>query len=162
MTTVVTSIGLQGLEGYKVHVEVQMIPGNESVSIVGLPDACVKESKDRVMAALYANDCRSFDKKIIINLSPSEQKKNSPLFDLAMAVGLMKEMNHFPHKIPSDSAFLGVLSLDGTVKSVKGMLPAILAAKKHKIKILYLPVIEDLPFSELVLCACHHPNFVEV
>lgn len=55
--------------------EVQLLSGFEGVSIVGLPDASVKESKDRVMAALYANDCEVPDKKIIINLSPAEQWK---------------------------------------------------------------------------------------
>ncbi|MFS0864566.1 magnesium chelatase domain-containing protein [Fredinandcohnia sp. 179-A 10B2 NHS] len=149
MATVVTSIGLQGLEGYKVSVEVQIIPGKDSVSIVGLPDACVKESKDRVLAALYSINCQFPEKKIVINLSPTEQKKNSPLFDVAMAVGLMKEMNYFQDKIPPNSAFLGVLSLNGEIRAVRGMLPAILAAKKHHIKILYLLYIEDLPFSEI-------------
>ncbi|MDQ0415698.1 magnesium chelatase domain-containing protein [Mesobacillus stamsii] len=70
-----------------------MIPGVEGVSIVGLPDASVKESKDRVMAALYANDCQLPDKKVVINLSPAEQKKNSPIFDLA--IGIMKERGNF-------------------------------------------------------------------
>lgn len=55
MAVVIPSIGLKGIEGYKVDVEVRLIPGIEGVSIVGLPDASVKESKDRVMAALYAN-----------------------------------------------------------------------------------------------------------
>lgn len=68
--------------------EVQFLPGIEGVSIVGLPDASVKESKDSVMAALYANGCEVPDKKIIINLSPAEEKKNSPIFDLAMVIGL--------------------------------------------------------------------------
>lgn len=149
MTTVVKSIGLRGLEGYEVNVEVQIIPGRESVSLVGLPDASVKESKDRVMATLYANDCSFPGKKIIINLSPSEQKKNIPIFDLAMAIGLMKEMHYIQREISENTAFLGALSLTGEIKSVKGMLPAILAAKKQNINILYLPYIDDLPFTKL-------------
>lgn len=134
MATIVTSIGLKGMEGYRVQVEVQMIPGVESVNIVGLPDASVKESKDRVMAAVYTNDCQIPDKKIIINLSPAEHKKNSPIFDLAMAIGVMKEAGEIRHPIPDNAAFLGVLSLDGSIKSVDGMLPAIVAAKKRKHK----------------------------
>ncbi len=86
MATVISGIGLKGMEGYLVNVEVQLLPGVEGVSIVGLPNAAVKESKDRVMAALYANDCEVPDKKIVINLSPAEQQKNSPIFDLAMAI----------------------------------------------------------------------------
>ncbi|RDW21442.1 magnesium chelatase [Oceanobacillus arenosus] len=149
MATVVTSIGLKGMEGYRVQVEVQLIPGVEGVSIVGLPDASVKESKDRVMAALYANDCQIPDKKIIINLSPAEQKKNSPIFDLAMAIGIMKEAGEIRHAIPADAAFLGVLSLDGSIKPVAGMLPAVVAAKKEKIKILYLPPMPDFPLQSI-------------
>jgi magnesium chelatase family protein len=112
MATIVKSIGLKGMEGYLVQVEVTMMPGVESVSIVGLPDVSVKESKDRVMGAVYANDCQIPDKKIIINLSPSEEKKNSPLFDLAMAIGVMKEAGEIKDRIPENAAFLGVLSLE--------------------------------------------------
>ncbi|SFD87488.1 Subunit ChlI of Mg-chelatase [Lentibacillus persicus] len=57
MAVIVSSIGLKGIEGYRVDVEVQLLPGVEGVNIVGLPDASVKESKDRVVAALYVNDC---------------------------------------------------------------------------------------------------------
>lgn len=149
MATVVTSIGLKGIEGYIVQVEVQLLPGVESVSIVGLPDASVKESKDRVMAALYVNDCEVPDKKIVINLSPAEQKKNSPIFDLAMAIGIMKESGDFKNAIPEDAAFLGVLSLDGSIKPVNGMLLAIMAAKKEKIKKLYLPPLKDIPLTHI-------------
>lgn len=111
MATVVSSIGMQGIDGYRVQVEVQLIPGKEEVNIVGLPDASVKESKDRVMAALYANGCQIPDKKIVINLSPTEQKKNSPIFDLAMAIGIMSEVDEMKDPIPEQAAFLGVLSL---------------------------------------------------
>jgi magnesium chelatase family protein len=62
MATIIPSIGLKGMEGYRVQVEVQLLHGLEGISIVGLPDASVKESKDRVIAALYANDCQLPDK----------------------------------------------------------------------------------------------------
>lgn len=128
MATVVSSISLRGIEGYKVQVEVQLLPGIEGVSIVGLPDASVKESKDRVMGALYAYDCEVPDKKIIVNLSPTEERKNSPFFDQTMAIGIMKEAGELKDPIPDDAAFIGGLSLDGSVKPVDGMLPVILAA----------------------------------
>ncbi|GAA0615549.1 YifB family Mg chelatase-like AAA ATPase [Virgibacillus siamensis] len=149
MATVVSSIGLKGIEGYRVEVEVQLLPGVEGVNIVGLPDASVKESKDRVMAALYANDCEVPDKKIVINLSPAEQKKNSPVFDLAMAIGVMKEAGDIKDPVPDGAAFLGVLSLDGSIKPVDGMLPAIVAAKKEGVKLLYLPAMKDMPFPQI-------------
>ncbi|WP_170007293.1 YifB family Mg chelatase-like AAA ATPase [Bacillus fonticola] len=149
MATVITSVGLKGLEGYRVHVEVQIIPGVEGVTVVGLPDAAVKESKDRVMAALFANDCVVPDQKVVINLSPAEQRKNSPIFDVAMAVGIMKEAGYIHDPIPEDVAFLGVLSLDGSIRPVEGMLPAILAAKNEKIQTVYLPYTHDFPLTHL-------------
>ncbi|TLS38606.1 YifB family Mg chelatase-like AAA ATPase [Pseudalkalibacillus caeni] len=150
MATVVPSIGLKGIEGYVVKVEVQVMPGLEGVSIVGLPDASVKESKERVLAALHCYKCEEIlTRKIIINLSPAEQKKNSPVFDLAMAIGIMKETGFMREVIPSDTAFLGILSLDGSVKPVDGMLPAILAAKREGFKILYLPPLQDIPLTHI-------------
>lgn len=148
LATVVSSIGLKGIEGYRVQVEVKLVPG-DGVSIVGLPDASIKESKERVMAALYSYDCMIQDQKVVIHLSPAEQKKNSPIFDLAMAIGVMKEAGEIKDEIPADAAFLGVLSLDGTIKSVEGMLPAIIAAKKEGFKILYLPRMENIPFESI-------------
>ncbi|WP_229671708.1 magnesium chelatase domain-containing protein [Lentibacillus kapialis] len=121
----------------------------EGVNIVGLPDASVKESKDRVMAALYANNCEVPDKKIVINLSPAEQKKNSPIFDFAMAIGVMKESGDLKETIPDDAAFLGVLSLGSTIKPVDGMLPAIVAAKKEGVNHLCLTPMKDTPFPQI-------------
>lgn len=72
------------------------------------------------MATLYANDCEVPDKKIVINLSPAEQKKDCPIFNLAMAIGVIKEAEEITDLIPNDAAFLGVLSLDGSIKPVVG------------------------------------------
>lgn len=80
------------------------------------------------MGALYAYDCEVPDKKIIVNLSPTEERKNSPFFDQTMAIGIMKEAGELKDPIPDDAAFIGGLSLDGSVKPVDGMLPVILAA----------------------------------
>ncbi|WEG13399.1 YifB family Mg chelatase-like AAA ATPase [Pullulanibacillus sp. KACC 23026] len=154
MTTVIPSIGLKGMEGYVVEVEVQLVPGIEGMSIVGLPDASVKESRERVLATLYAYGCEVLDKKIIVNLSPSEQRKNSPIFDLAMAIGIMKESGFIKQDIPKDATFLGVLSLGGEVKPVEGMLPAILSAKRQGFKVLYVPPILDVPIHKIEGIEC--------
>ena len=74
-----------------------------------------------------------------MNLSPSDQKKNGPFFDLAMAIGVLKEMGELKEKIPGDSVFIGALSLDGTVEKVEGMLPALMATKSLGFKRAYLP-----------------------
>ncbi|WP_335871135.1 magnesium chelatase domain-containing protein [Bacillus sp. 2205SS5-2] len=110
--------------------EVQAMEGKEYIVIVGLPDASVKESKERAAAALHSMKHSLTDQKIIINLSPAEQKKNGPLFDLPMALGVLLSMKEIHVKISEDDAFIGALSLDRGIQPVEGMLPAISASKK--------------------------------
>ncbi|PGT89041.1 YifB family Mg chelatase-like AAA ATPase [Bacillus sp. AFS040349] len=149
MSSKVTSIGLKGLEGYRIQVEVQVKEGLETMIIVGLPDASVKESKERVAAALHSLGFSLVDMKVTINLSPAEQKKNGPLFDLAIAVGVLKSGNFLKESIPKDSGFIGALSLDGSVLPVEGMLAAILAAKKLQLRKLFLPYDPTIPNIEI-------------
>ena len=75
MATLISSIGLKGMEGYLVNVEVQLLSDAEGISIVGLPNASVRESKVLVLSALYASGCKVPEKKAVINLSPTEQQK---------------------------------------------------------------------------------------
>jgi magnesium chelatase family protein len=149
-------VGLKGLEGYRVQVEVQEMPGIASMVIVGLPDASVKEAKERVSASLYSLGCDFFDKKIIIHLSPSERKKNSPMYDLAMAVAILKAKGQIKEPISTEEAFIGALSLDGTVQPVDGMLPAVLAAKSSVLKVYISPMINNSSslFERFKLCLC--------
>jgi magnesium chelatase family protein len=110
MPSKVTSIGLKGLEGYRVHVEVQVVQGGmESIVIVGLPDASVKESKERVSAALRSIGFPLIDMKVVMNLSPAEQKKNGPLFDLAIALCVLKSGEFLKDDIPTASARVRVI-----------------------------------------------------
>jgi magnesium chelatase family protein len=154
LTVKVLSIGLKGLEGYRVQVEVQASPGVESMVIVGLPDASVKESKERVLSAIRALGGDVIKKKIVVNLSPSEQKKNGPLFDLAMAIGVLKEINHLRKEIPSEATFIGALSLDGTIEKVEGMLPALIAARDLGFKKVFLPYDRLIPIDMLEGLEC--------
>ncbi|OKO87721.1 MG(2+) CHELATASE FAMILY PROTEIN / ComM-related protein [Geobacillus proteiniphilus] len=149
MTVKILSIGLRGLEGYRVQVEVQEVPGIAAMVIVGLPDASVKEAKERVLASLYAFGCDFFDKRLVVHLSPPERKKHSPMFDLAMAIGILKAMGRLTAPVSPDVAFLGSLSLDGAIQPVDGMLPAILAAKKLGFQKVYLPYDPTLPLHHL-------------
>jgi magnesium chelatase family protein len=150
MSVVIKSIGLRGMNGYMVNVEVKAINGLGSFTIVGLPDLSVKESKQRVMATLFSlENTNLFEKKIFINLSPSEQKKNGPFFDLAMAIGIVIELGLFPINPPNDTAFLGALSLDGTIQPIEGILPALLAAKQLGLKQIICPFHLSLAGLEL-------------
>lgn len=159
MTVKVSSIGLKGLEGYLVEVQVKISPGTESMSIVGLPDTSVKESRERVLAALTHFGIDVTDQKIIVNLSPSEQKKNGPLFDLAMAIAILKELNEIKEDLSPKTAFIGALSLDGTVQKAEGMLPALISAKEIGIERIYLPFDPSIPLQMLDGLECivvHH------
>ncbi|WP_141432884.1 YifB family Mg chelatase-like AAA ATPase [Bacillus sp. 03113] len=155
MTVIIESIGLKGMEGYKVNVEVQSIIGRDAIHIVGLPDASVRESKERITAAFYSLGYYMNGKKIIINLTPSEQRKNGPLFDLPIAIGILISMDVIQLKISEDVGFIGALSLDGSIQPFEGMLPIILSARKLGFKRLYLPFDRKLPhieIDELELC----------
>lgn len=154
MTVKISSIGLKGLEGYRVQVQVQVSKGKESMVIVGLPDISVKESKERVLSTVHTLACDVTDQKIVVNLSPSEQKKNGPFFDLAMAIGVLKEIGELKGKIPEDAVFIGALSLDGTVEKVEGMLPALIAAKSLGFKKVYLPYDPLLPLEMMEGMEC--------
>jgi magnesium chelatase family protein len=141
----VNSIGLKGLEGYLVQVQVQVMEGVESFIIVGLPDASVKESRERVSAALHVMGYSLVDKKVVVNLAPAEQRKNGPLFDLAIALAVLKSGEFIEEKLPVDVAFIGTVSLDGSILPVQGMLPAVLAAKRLGLKKVFLPFDSELP-----------------
>lgn len=150
MSIVTKSLGLKGMEGYIVNVEVKVFDGPHSFRIVGLPDTSVKESKQRVLAAILSSFSEGlFEKKIIVNLSPPEQKKNGPFFDLAIAIGILKNIHFIKEEIPENSAFLGALSLDGTVQPVSGILPAIIGAKKKGMKKIFCPFDDSIPFEKL-------------
>ncbi len=149
MGTVISSIGLKGLTGYLVNVEVEMLHGTDQIVIVGLPDTSLKESKERIISALNSIDCRIPDKKVIINLAPADHKKNGPFFDLAMAVGILKCMDKINGSISPTTAFIGALSLQGRIQPIQGILPTVLAAQHLGIKQVYLPYDPNMPIPML-------------
>jgi magnesium chelatase family protein len=147
MTVKISSIGLKGMEGYIVQVQVKISTATESMVIVGLPDASVKESKERVLAAISHFGVDVTDQKIVVNLSPSEQKKNGPLFDLAMTIAALKELKVIKDDIPPKIAFIGALALDGTIERVEGMLA-----------LLFLPSLLDL--NEFIFPLIQQSRFI--
>lgn len=146
----VSSIGLKGMEGYRLRVEVSTCVGADSFKIVGLPDAAVKEAKERIRAALGSLGYVISGQRIIINLSPPDQKKMGSLFDLSMAIALLISLHELEGAVAEDTGFIGALSLDGSLQPVEGMLAAVLAAKKVGLKRLYLPFDEKLPPLDVV------------
>lgn len=130
MLAKVLSSAVIGIDGYLVEVEVDIIQGLPMFTIVGLPEASVKESKERVKSAV-SNSGYSFpDDRITVNLAPANIKKEGTGFDLPIALGILTALSIVPRQIVSQYLFMGELSLDGRIKPVNGTLPMALAAKE--------------------------------
>lgn len=129
MLSVITSCALNGIDAYPVTVEIDVAPGLPGFTMVGLPDSAVKESRERVFAALKNSGFTVPSKRITVNLAPGGIRKEGTAFDLALALGLLmaSEQAELPRLPPY--LFLGELSLDGRLRPVRGVLPAALMAK---------------------------------
>ena len=118
MLAKVTSCAVVGLEGALVEVEVDISPGLPSFTIVGLPDAAVQESKERVRAAIRNSGCQFPMRRITVNLAPADLRKAGPAYDLPIAVGILISSEQVKADI-TNIMFLGELSLDGSVRHVR-------------------------------------------
>lgn len=138
MLSHVRSMGLLGIEGYEVSVECFITNGLPAFDVVGLPDAAVKESRERVRAAIKNCGFKFPVSRITLNLAPAGTKKSGTLYDLPILLGILaaSELVKLP-KTPC--AFLGELSLQGELRQVSGVLPMALAAKDCGVKELYVP-----------------------
>ena len=144
----VASCAVVGLEAAIVQVEVDTAPGLPSLSLVGLPDTAVQESRDRVRAAIKNSGCRFPGNRVTINLAPADLRKEGPAYDLPIAVGLLLASEQIIGD-PADSLFIGELSLDGSVRHVSGVLPAATLAREKGFRTLYVPQ-EDAPEAALI------------
>ena len=140
MFAVVNSVGLLGLNAFAVKVEIEASKGLPSFDIVGLADASVKESRERVRSALRSSDITLPLRKIIINLAPADVKKTGSVYDLAVAVALLRMADLVDDEELRQSAFIGELSLSGEVRPVQGVLPMTIMAQKMGLKAIYVPV----------------------
>ena len=107
--------------------------------LYGLPDASVKEAKERVRTAIRNSDIEFQSKKIVVNLAPADTKKAGPGFDLPIAIGILCSMEIIRNDSLDDIAFIGELALDGEINKVNGILPMCIEAKKLGIKRLVVP-----------------------
>ncbi len=139
MISKVNSCAISGIDGYIVTVEADMSNGIPSVDIVGLPDAAVKESKERVKAAVKNSGFSYPQKKIIINLAPAHTKKEGAYFDLPITIAILTSSMQLEADDLDDYVFIGELSLDGSLRSVNGVLAMTLAAKEHGVKNIIVP-----------------------
>lgn len=130
MASIVKSLGIEGVEGYLVDVEIKTIFGQPMVSIVGLGDMAIKEAKERIVAAINDGGYTFPEMKIVINLAPSDMKKGGSHFDLPMALGILLETGQLKIKRRERYAYIGELSLNAKIRSCNGILPMVIAAKK--------------------------------
>jgi len=135
----VLSSAVLGIDAYRVEVEVDINSGLPSFTTVGLPEASVKESKERVKSAISNSGYRFPDDRITVNLAPADIKKEGTGFDLPIALGILAATGIIPQKQISQYLILGELSLDGRVKAVRGSLPMALAAKEAGYKAIMVP-----------------------
>ena len=120
MLSKVKSMSLLGVDGYLVDVQVDVSGGLPAWDVVGLPDASVKESKQRVRAALHNVGVELPSRKIIINLAPADVRKEGSWFDLPIAVGILRDLENINNDTYEDYVFIGELSLDGRINKIFG------------------------------------------
>lgn len=153
MLAKVHSYGINGLEAYPVTIEVDAGRGLPSTIIVGLPDNAVKESRERVRSAIKNSGYKFGPRRITINLSPADTKKEGPSFDLAIALGILAACEQIPGEGLEQYVLLGELSLNGDIKPVKGALAIALSLISGPFKGLIVPqenafeaaVVEHVP-----------------
>jgi magnesium chelatase family protein len=151
MLSIVRTCAVLGLDGCIVEVQTDFNPraGIPYFTIVGLPDSAVKESRDRVRAAIKNSGLQFPNKGYTVNLSPADLPKHGPAYDLAIAVGVLASTDQVPMEGMHSAIFIGELSLDGTVRHVKGVLPMVNGALQKGVEQVYVAA-EDAPQAALV------------
>lgn len=139
MLATVLSSAVLGIDAYVVEVEVDISQGLPTFTTVGLPEASVKESRERVKSAIKNCGFRFPDDRITVNLAPADIKKEGTGFDLPMALGILAATRIIPQEGLSNYLVLGELSLDGRIKPIRGSLPMALAAKTAGLKGIIVP-----------------------
>jgi len=168
----VISCAVIGLEGIIVEVEIDTSQGLPSLFLVGLPDAAVQESRDRVRAAIKNSGCRFPSNRVTVNLAPADLRKEGPAYDLPIAVGLLLATEQIIGDV-SDSLFVGELSLDGSVRHVSGILPIASLVKEQGFQKVYVPQedaseaaliegIEVIPVDNLLSLVNHLNNMIPI
>ena len=162
MLSIVKSMALEGLNGYLVEVQTDVANGLPSFEVVGLPDASIKEAKERVRTAIRNIGISFPSRKILVNLAPADKRKEGTIFDLPIAVGLLSAIGIIQKANFIDfntTIFLGELSLNGKINPIKGILPMCMEARQLGINKVLLPkanameaaIVQDL---EVIPISC--------
>jgi magnesium chelatase family protein len=141
----ICSAAVIGLDAEPVDVEVDIGSGLVKLLLVGLPDAAVRESSERVQSAIRNSGYRfPFDKRITVNLAPADLRKEGPAYDLPIAVGVLAASGQVSAEAVAGSLILGELSLDGTVRHIRGALSVADMARHQGVDALYVPAADAL------------------
>ena len=139
MLAKITSLAVLGIKAFLVDVEVDLAPGLPVFNTVGLPDGAVRESKERVRAALANSGFSLPVNRITVNLAPADVRKEGSAFDLPMALGILAASGAFPQEEINRIGVVGELALDGAIRPVRGVLPMSVAAKEEGLRALVVP-----------------------
>jgi magnesium chelatase family protein len=141
----IQSCAVIGLEGAIVGVEVDLSNGLAAFTIVGLPDAAVNESRERVRAAIKNSGCLFPFKRITVNLAPADLRKEGPAYDLPIAIGILLASGQINlDEQVAEYLFLGELSLDGSVRHTNGILPMVALAREKQVKAVFVPASDAM------------------
>jgi magnesium chelatase family protein len=149
MLAKVLSSAVIGIDAYVVEVEVDIARGLPSFSTVGLPEGAVRESKERVKAAVKNSGYQFPSDRITVNLAPADIKKEGTAFDLPMALGILAATGLIEQAAYAGHIFLGELALDGMIRPVKGVLSMAITARDLGLKGIFLPA-ENAPEAAVV------------
>jgi magnesium chelatase family protein len=145
MLAKIQSCAVIGLEGAIVGVEVDLSNGLAAFTIVGLPDAAVNESRERVRAAIKNSGCLFPFKRITVNLAPADLRKEGPAYDLPIAIGILLASGQINlDEQVAEYLFLGELSLDGSVRHTNGILPMVALAREKQVKAVFVPASDAM------------------
>jgi magnesium chelatase family protein len=139
MLAKVHSGAILGIDAYPVEVEIDLSPGLPSFSTVGLPDVSVKESRDRIRAAIRNSGLTFPSKRITVNLAPAAIRKEGAAFDLPMAIGILAAQEQVERARLGSYLLIGELSLDGQLRPIKGALPLAVVARDQGLEGIVLP-----------------------
>ncbi len=128
-----------GIEAVPVTVEVNVASGGLGLFLVGLPDNTIKESEQRIHAAFENSGYRLVAKKTVVNLAPADLRKEGSQYDLPIAIGILAATEQIMTSMLNDSMFIGELSLDGTLRPVKGVLPLVAMARDKGLRRVFMP-----------------------
>lgn len=155
----VWSASIVGIDAVKVGVEVDVSGGLPGIVVLGLPDSAIQESRERVKATLKNAGFAFPMRKIVINLTPADLRKEGPCFDLPISVGILAASEQVSADLLGDYLFLGEVSLDGSLRPVTGVLPIAAAAQKMGIAGLVIPADnaqEAAVVEGLAVYGCKH------